>query len=96
MLYLHGGAEAVNKTYRNAAIKREINILEDNKKSASSEYERIMLSNKIKYLEESLEDEVDNKLNQDKLLEEAKSYLEYTITKPISNLYGLDSTLLAS
>jgi hypothetical protein len=55
-----------------------------------------MLSNKIKYLEESLEDEVDNKLNQDKLLEEAKSYLKYTITKPISNLYGLDSTLLAS
>ena len=38
----------------------------------------------------------DNKLNQDKLLEEAKSYLKYTITKPISNLYGLDSTLLAS
>ena len=95
-LYLHGGAEAVNKTYRNAAIKKEINILEDEKKSASSEYERIMLSNKIKYLEESLEDEVDNKLNQDKLLEEAKSYLKYTITKPISNLYGLDSTLLAS
>ena len=61
-----------------------------------SEYEKMLVGNKIIYYRDQIEDDIENNLNQDTFIEEAKSYLKYTITKPYSNLYNLDSTLLAS
>ncbi len=95
-VYLSGGQDVLEKQAKNNELKRNVRVLEDQLERCHSEYEKMLISNKIKYYRDQIEDDMDNNLNQDTFIEEAKSYLKYTITKPYSNLYNLDSSLLAS
>ena len=95
-VYLSGGQDVLEKQAKNNELKRNVRVLEDQLERCNSEYEKMLISNKIKYYRDQIEDDIDNNLNQDTFIEEAKSYLKYTITKPYSNLYNLDSSLLAS
>ena len=95
-VYLSGGKDVLEKQAKNNELKRNVRVLEDQLERCHSEYEKMIIGNKIKYYRDQIEDDIDNNLNQDTFIEEAKSYLKYTITKPYSNLYNLDSSLLAS
>lgn len=94
--YLAGGNEAIKNRENNLIIRKEINRLEELSERATTEFERIRIQSKIKQWSKQLVDEEDNKLNQDTLIMDAKSYLNVTKQKPYGNLYSLENNPLTN
>lgn len=91
-----GGEEALKIRHNNMVVRREISKLEDEYKKATSDFERIRLDHKIKHYAKYIVNEPTVRINQDVLIEEAKSYMKYTTNKPYKNLYDVETSILAS
>ena len=82
----NGGKEAMMKREKNNFIRRELEIVAEQLKVAGSTYEIIMLTNKLNNLTSQLDKEFDNKLNSDRLVEQANREIVSYNTKPFSLL----------
>ena len=78
-----GGREAIIKKEKNILIRREIEYLQEKIKSSSSSYEKIMINNRLNSLMSQVDKDFDNKLNSDRLIEQANKELVSYNTRPI-------------
>ena len=81
-----GGKDAIARKEKNNMVRREIELVSEKLKSASSTYEIIMLTNNLNFLTSQLDKEFDNKLNSDRLVEQANKELISYNTKPFNLL----------
>ena len=72
---------------KNNIIRREIEVVSEQLKSVASTYDIIMLTNKLNYLTGQLDKDFDNKLNSDRLVEQANRELVSYNTRPF-NLFN--------
>ncbi len=82
-----GGKDVVARKEKNNMVRREIELVTEQLKTASSTYDIIMLTNKLNYLSGQLDKDFDNKLNSDRLVEQANRELVSYNTRPF-NLFN--------
>lgn len=85
-IYNGGGREAIEKKEKNNLIRRELEDISEKLKVANSNYEIIMLNNKLSFLTNQLDKEFDNKLNSDRLLQQANREIVGHNTRPFNLL----------